>query len=319
MSQPYVSVLVTVYNHRDYIEECLRSIAMQKTTFPIEVIVGDDCSPDGTQDVLRKLEEELPSFFNIICREKNIGSLRNGEDLYDRAQGKYLVDFEGDDFMLYDGLLQEEVAFLDSHPDYSAVYTNCIVVGKDSQPLKEGYPECKDSDYSYREYFLSCLPGHNGSRMSLREDYINARAKFLSMKEFESYPGDRRNAFLFLTMGKVRCIQEPWVAYRHIRKGGSSYSATLKKDKSFALNEVGFGRTLVSYALITGDKEAISTAKQTCYRMRFRWCHGKSKVENLGDILRDISKEDRKLLMVTAPLRWYAVLISRLLRGRAIV
>ena len=49
-----VSVLVTTYNHEKYIRQCLDSMTGQKTDFPFEIIVRDDCSTDGTGDIIRE-------------------------------------------------------------------------------------------------------------------------------------------------------------------------------------------------------------------------------------------------------------------------
>lgn len=319
MEAPFLSVVVSVYNHERYIAECLKSIAAQKTSFPMEVIVGEDCSTDGTRAVLRELESELPDYFTILYRSSNMGAVANGEDLYTCAKGKYLVDFEGDDYLLHEYKFQEQVDFLEAHPEYSAVFTNCLVVGADSRPNGEGYPECHEDEYSFHEFFLSCLPGHCGTLVCRREEYLQARNRFMSLKQFDFYPGDRRNAFLFLTMGKVRCFQEQWSAYRHVVEGGSSYSANLKKDRRFAENEVGFGKTLVAYALQTDNAEAVAIAKQTCYRFRFKWCHGKSKVEPLLTVLGDLWREDHRLSLLLAPFKWYVGLAFRLLGGKTIV
>ena len=319
MDQPLLSVLISVYNHERYIEECLRSIAAQKTTFDFEVLVGEDCSPDNSRQILKDLEPSLPDNFTILYREHNMGAVKNGEDLYARARGKYLVDFEGDDYMLYDHKFQEQVDFLEAHPEYSAIFTNVLVVDEDSQPLKEGYPQCAKEDYSYRENFYSFLPGQSGTSVCRRQDYFDARDNFMALKTYDFYPGDRRNAFMFLTMGKVRCVQENWSAYRHVIKGGSSYSATLKKDQKFARNEVEFGRTLVAYAKKYGDQEAQDWANLNFYRFRLRHCFSSAKIEPFSAIWKDAQKEQHSAALICSYLRWGIVLVSRLLRGQTIV
>ncbi len=316
--RPLLSIVVSVYNHGAYIEECLRSIAAQKVDFPYEVLVGEDCSTDDSREVLQRLEGELPGCFTILYREHNMGAVANGEDLYSRARGRYLVDFEGDDFFVFDGKLAGQLHFLEEHPDYSAVYTNCLVVDAQSRPNKEHYPECVDDEYSYRENFYYCLPGQSGTLMCRREEYLAARDRFNELKEYDFYPGDRRNAFLFLTMGKVRCIQEQWSAYRHVRKGGSSYSATRQKNAAFARNEVLYGKTLLSYALLYCDGEAQEWARLTCYRLRLKWSHGSRRVERARDVLRDALKENRPLSLTLVQPRWYLGLLARVLKGRSI-
>ena len=49
-----VSVLCTAYNHEKYIRDALEGFVSQKTDFPFEVLVNDDCSSDGTADIIRE-------------------------------------------------------------------------------------------------------------------------------------------------------------------------------------------------------------------------------------------------------------------------
>lgn len=318
---PVLSIIVPVYNHGRYIRECLEGIAKQKCTYPFEVLIGEDCSPDNSREVLKELEKELPDNFIFLYREENMNGkpVDNSADLVNRCRGKYYAACEGDDFWTYEYKLQEQLDFLESHPDYVACYHHCTVVGEDSQPNGERYPECLDDDYSFHEYFLFTMPGQFGTFMTRYEPYVQAKANFLSCQCYDKYASDRRNAFFLLTTGKIRCIQEEWSAYRHITASGTSHSATFHYSKEFAHNEINFGKTLVDYAKKFGNAEAQWIALQTYYRARFRWCHGKNKVEKLSGILKDIGKEERKLGLLTVPLRWYGTLAFRVLRGRSII
>ena len=49
---PIVSVFNWVYNHKDFIRESIESILMQETTFPVEIIIQDDASNDGTREII---------------------------------------------------------------------------------------------------------------------------------------------------------------------------------------------------------------------------------------------------------------------------
>lgn len=321
MTEPLVSILVSAYNHESYIEECLRSVLSQKVDFDYEVIVGEDCSPDGTAEVLKRLRSEFPDNFQFILREKNLGAVKNGEDLYERARGKYLVDLEGDDFFINKNKLQIQIDYLEIHPECAATYTHCIVVGEDSTPNGERYPECPNEAYTFRDYFYSRLPGQSGTLVCRREQYIAARTSFMEMKDFDFYPGDRRNAFLFLCLGTVHVFCEPWSAYRHVKKaGGTNYSSTVTFDESYAQNEVGFGRTLVAYAQRYATEEAVLCAKRTYYRFLLKWSVDCRSSVRFVDVLRELKREPSGHLdMLFAPIRWYFVLGFWMLRGIPVV
>ena len=51
---PLVSITCLTYNHAPYLRQCLDGFVMQKTSFPIEILIYDDASEDGTQDIIRE-------------------------------------------------------------------------------------------------------------------------------------------------------------------------------------------------------------------------------------------------------------------------
>lgn len=313
---PLVSVVVTTYNHERYIEECLRSILAQKTTFSFEVLVGEDCSTDATPEVLGRLRPELPKNFHLFLREHNLGPVRNGEDLYARARGKYLASIEGDDFWLYEFKLQRQVEYLEAHPECSAVYSRCVVVGEDSQPNGEHYPQCPYERYSFKEYYYSRMPGQTGTMLCRREKYFSARDRFLENAEYSSYPGDRRNAFLFLCSGEVYCFQQEWSAYRHvISRGSSSFSSNVCFDDRYARDEVLFGKALVAYARRYSDDVAQSVAEKTYWRLYLKWAFDRRSAIGIVDCLRELLTTPHRISHLLAPIQWYWVLGIRKLCG----
>lgn len=320
VEDPVISIVVTVYNHERYIERCLRGIAMQKCSYPFEVLIGEDCSPDGSRSVLRRLEAELPDNFHFFYREHNMGDHGDGNssDLLNRCRGKYLSICEGDDFWTYDGKLQEQASFLESHPDYVACFHHCTVVGEDSEPNGEKYPDCMVEDYSFREYFYCTMPGQTATFMAHREPYEQEKRRFNSCRLFDSYATDRRNAFILLAAGKVHVFQESWSAYRHVASGGTSYSSSVSINETYAKNEVLFGRTLVAYAEKVGSPEVIRAAKQTYYRFLLKWSVGKVRVERLGTSLRELMSERGALGYLLGVPRWYLVLGTRAVTGRGV-
>ena len=56
--EPLVSVTVITYQQADYIADCINGILMQRTTFPIEIIIGEDGSSDGTTEICKDFAEK---------------------------------------------------------------------------------------------------------------------------------------------------------------------------------------------------------------------------------------------------------------------
>jgi glycosyltransferase involved in cell wall biosynthesis len=63
--KPLVSVAMITYGHEKFIEQALESILMQECDFDFELIVGDDQSPDDTENIINKIIEKHPRS-NII-------------------------------------------------------------------------------------------------------------------------------------------------------------------------------------------------------------------------------------------------------------
>lgn len=320
MEEPLVSIIVPVYNHERYIERCLRGIAMQKCDFPFEVWIGEDCSPDGSREVLKRLEYELPDNFHFLYREHNLGDRGNGNssDLVNRCTGKYFAICEGDDFWTYDHKLQEQVSFLESHPDYVACFHHCVVVGEDSAPNGENYPECLSKDYSFDEYFYCTMPGQTATMVVRLNEYLEQKRRFVACRAYEHYASDRRNSFMLLVAGKVRVMQQRWSAYRHVVSGGTSYSAGVHIDTSYAKNEIDFFATVVDYAGKSANPAALECAKACYYRVLLKWSVGKVKAAVLGDSLKALRVEKHWFRYLWAVPRWYVVLGCRALMGRGV-
>lgn len=258
MSDVMVSIYVTTFNHEKYITRALDSILMQKTQYAYEVLVGEDCSTDNTRAVVQAWEREHPGKFTIFYRETNMHKTDcpNGMDLKLRCKGKYIICLEGDDFWTDPEKLEKQVTFLENHPEYYAVAHNCTVVGEDSLPNGEAYPECKDAEYTLRHYASEIMPGQLTTLLS--RNYMTDPSFDRSLLMKRCGPGDRNIYFSIAAQGRIYCMQESMSAYRHITSGGSSFSANhvakYERDVPAFLNRMAFAEQL-------GNEEALFCAR----------------------------------------------------------
>ncbi len=118
--KPLVSVITATYNHERYIRDCLEGFLMQKTNFPVEVIIHDDASTDHTADIIREYYEKRPDLFHVIIERENQYSQHKiiSIPLYKQAQGKYMAFCEGDDYWTDPLKLQKQFDFMESNPEY---------------------------------------------------------------------------------------------------------------------------------------------------------------------------------------------------------
>lgn len=276
-----LSIYVATYNHEKYIGMALDSILMQKTKYKFEVLVGEDCSTDNTRKVLQEYERKYPGYFTMLYREHNMhnGKLSNAGDLKRRCKGKYIIALEGDDYWIDENKIEEQVNFLESHPEYIAVAHNCMVVDENSRPKEERYQECTDEEYTIKHFVSEIMPGQLATVMY--RNYMHYKMIDTSLFEKGLHPGDRLSYFALVSNGKVKCIQKIMSAYRHITKSGTSFSATYKYD---FIHDEEWNRGLVDYARIIMNKEAIKYAELLYFRnlmngMKLKQCSRKEVSE----------------------------------------
>ena len=115
--RPLVSVVVCAYNAEGFIEQTLEAILAQDYR-PLEVVVIDDGSTDGTGTQVQRLATEHPEirYFHQVNR----GRHEAANEGIRRASGKYIAVNDHDDLPLPDRI-RLEVEFLESHPDYALV------------------------------------------------------------------------------------------------------------------------------------------------------------------------------------------------------
>lgn len=116
-----VSVIIPAYNVEKYIDECIRSIMAQ--TYPhVETIVVNDGSTDKTLEHLRKHRQSIVS---LDQKKGNVSVARNAG--LHIAKSPYIAFCDADDYWT-PFKLQEQVSFLESHPEIGLCYTSFLSV-----------------------------------------------------------------------------------------------------------------------------------------------------------------------------------------------
>lgn len=119
---PKVSVAMVTYNHEKFIGEAIESVLMQKTSFPIELIVGEDCSTDGTRAIVRKYAQTHGNIVRPLLHDRNVGAAANFRAVLAACSGEYIALLEGDDYWISTHKLEKQVVFLEAHPECSMCF-----------------------------------------------------------------------------------------------------------------------------------------------------------------------------------------------------
>ena len=110
---PLLSVCMTTYNHERYIAQAIESVLCQQTTFAVEVVIGEDCSTDGTLQICSEYENCYPDRVRIIASEHNVGMHENYRRTIEACRGKYIAMLDGDDWFSDTQKLQMQVELLE--------------------------------------------------------------------------------------------------------------------------------------------------------------------------------------------------------------
>ncbi len=128
---PLVSVIIPCYNTADYLGEAIESVLAQ-TYGNFEVIVVDDGSTDNTPQVVRSFDDKRIRY--VYQDNKGLPGARNTGIRH--SKGQYLAFLDADDYFL-PNKLTDQVAFLESHPDFGLVAGWHLRVDQNGRIIKE--------------------------------------------------------------------------------------------------------------------------------------------------------------------------------------
>jgi glycosyltransferase involved in cell wall biosynthesis len=129
--RPKVSVAMVTYRQEKFIEQAVGSVMLQETIFPFELVIGEDCSPDRTREIVLRLQSKYPDRIRLLLPEKNVGMMANFIQTLKACDGQYVALLEGDDYWTDPHKLQKQVDLLEAHPEYSGCFALTRVVSGD--------------------------------------------------------------------------------------------------------------------------------------------------------------------------------------------
>jgi glycosyltransferase involved in cell wall biosynthesis len=224
-SHPKVSVAMITYRHEKFIAQAIESVLMQRTSFPIELVVGEDCSPDATREIVQSYAHSHPNVIRPILHERNVGMHRNAELVETACRGEYMACLEGDDFWTDEYKLERQIEELERDRSLSFVYHPVTMVREPGHQFVGELPPPE------RRKKIGCwedlLEGQSVPTCSvvLRRGLLRAlpkRADELAMR-------DLLNWLNLADMGAFSCINRVMGCYRIQPNGVWSTRTALEK------------------------------------------------------------------------------------------
>lgn len=133
-----VSIFCMVYNHEPYLKDCLEGFLMQECNFSYQIVIGEDCSTDGSRAIIKEYAAKHPDKFKLLLHEKNVGAAENQRMVFENCTGKYIAICEGDDYWTDPLKLQKQVDFLEANQEVVMTYGNALIEDLTAGYHKEG-------------------------------------------------------------------------------------------------------------------------------------------------------------------------------------
>lgn len=156
-----VSVAVITYNQENTIRQTLDSILRQRGSYELEVVVGEDCSTDGTWQICRDFEARYPNKVRLLSNTHNLGIMGNFARTYCACTGDFLCIIAGDDYYCDDHALDKQVQYLVQHPPVGVMGANgySYYVRKNKMVPGLNVAVTEETDTAKDFYFSRSYPG----------------------------------------------------------------------------------------------------------------------------------------------------------------
>ncbi|MCZ7380702.1 MAG: glycosyltransferase [Candidatus Methanoperedens sp.] len=206
-----ISVIVTSYNHEQYIKQCLDSLLIQKGNFDLEIVLGDDCSTDKTREILQHYYEIYPDTIKMMPKEDNLGITKNLKRCLDASTGDFIAICEGDDYWTDEYKLQKQMELLEEHKDYSMCFSALMLFIEEENKflLHEGQNSLKKDTITTEDLIETNYIG-NFSCCMYRTEVIRK----LPEKLFNIFTVDWMFNMACGEMGRIGFIRDPMSVYR---------------------------------------------------------------------------------------------------------
>jgi glycosyltransferase involved in cell wall biosynthesis len=252
-----VSIVVITYNHAPFVTRALDSILAQNVRGEYEIIISEDCSTDGTRQIVVDFHEEHPDISRLLLSERNLNSNQVVARAIRAARGEYIAMLDGDDYWLSSEKLHKQVEFLDAHPECAVCFHNAVMFHEDGARESRLYVRGRtagtlDLEELLRSSFPSCSTMYRNGLVAALPEW------------FDTLPmSDGPLHVLHAEHGRVGYLDEVLGAYR-VHAGGvwSSLSRTRKLEAHVRMYETLDSHTRFRYRTLLGSMIA-----ERCYRL----------------------------------------------------
>jgi glycosyltransferase involved in cell wall biosynthesis len=124
---PEVSVYIQTYQQLAYIRDAIDGVLEQRAPFELEILIADDCSTDGTREVLAGYRDRHPDLVRLLLPERNLGPTEIFRRSTAELRGRYVAWLDGDDYWTDPEKLVRQVEALRAQPHWAGCFHDATV------------------------------------------------------------------------------------------------------------------------------------------------------------------------------------------------
>jgi dTDP-4-amino-4,6-dideoxygalactose transaminase/glycosyltransferase involved in cell wall biosynthesis len=220
---PVVSICCYTYNQAHMIGDAIAGFLMQETDFPVEIVLQDDASSDGTDEIIRSRAAELPRIFRPVFHAENSRSRGYSPMLscLSHCRGEFVAMCEGDDYWTDPHKLQRQVDFLRENPDCVGCIHDARVVDGAGKVLMESCIDRKAGRYTRDDCVKWLLSGYPTASLVFRRDALCEMPDYLRNR-----PRDTTLDIAITKHGNLGVLDANMCIYRE--HAGSTWAAGSK-------------------------------------------------------------------------------------------
>ncbi|TLU88229.1 MAG: glycosyltransferase [Chlorobium sp.] len=219
-----VTFFLVTYNQEKYVREAIEG-AFSQTYSPLEIVISDDCSKDGTFRIIEKMAAEYKGPHRIVINRnnENLGLIRHSNRITELSSGELIICADGDDISLPHRTARVVEKYLESNREPAVIFSSVNLIDTEGNKIGIRVPPVISQGMSIEE-------------MAVSGALIIGAAKAITRKIVETFGSIKYDkcsddlviGFRGALLGGFEYISEPLILYRH--EVGMSSSSNLQKQ-----------------------------------------------------------------------------------------
>jgi hypothetical protein len=155
---PLVSVAMRTYAHVPFVAQAIESVLFQEAPFGFELVIGEDCSSDGTREIVESYAERFPDRIRTVLPPENVGHGEILRRVLAETRGRFVAYLDGDDYWTSLAKLRRQAEYLEAHPESATCFHDAsLVYDLAGAPSGTTTPALAEASFGLEDILTECF------------------------------------------------------------------------------------------------------------------------------------------------------------------